>query len=69
VKGAVPYLGQPRQRIGPYHLWGFFPDLAVKLVKRNKESMSSSWAEERARIPGEISLALALAIQQCRVLI
>jgi hypothetical protein len=69
VKGAVkwldPHLGRPRAIIGPFYLWGYFPPLgAIKLNGRKKESMSSSWKAERAKIPVEISLALTLAIER-----
>jgi len=68
VQGAVKYfeplIGKPRKVINPYFLWGHFPPLGdIKITKRKKESYSSTQRADRARIPGEISLAVALAIE------
>jgi hypothetical protein len=64
VRGAVPYLGRPRAIVGPFYLWGVFPPLgAPRLNMRKKESMSSSWAAERAKIPYALSLSVALAVE------
>jgi hypothetical protein len=63
VRGACrwfrPTLGAVRQTVGPYFLWGEFPAFGCRLTKRDKQGMSSSWRAERARIPYELSLALA----------
>lgn len=67
VRGAcrwlLPVLGDHRASYGPYFLWGRFPPFACQVRKRNKESMSSSWKAERARIPYEVSEALARACE------
>ena len=65
VRGAVPYLGQPRAIVGPFFLWGFFPPLSDFILEyRNKESMSSRAKAERARIPYRLSLEVAVAVEQ-----
>ena len=70
VKGAIKYFGKPAASIGPFFLWGFFPDLGkIKLSGRKKESLSSSHSAERAKIPFELSLAVAQAIEQTETLL
>jgi site-specific DNA-cytosine methylase len=74
VRGAIrhfrPHLGRPRQIIGPFYLWGFFPPLTVNLdAFRKKESYSSRQRAQRARIPMAISDALAHAIESQRALL
>jgi hypothetical protein len=64
VRGAVPYLGPPREIHGPFYLWGYFPSLGRPvLAMRKKESYSSDQQAERAMIPAALSDALALAIE------
>jgi len=65
VRGAVPYLGKQSAKIGPFYLWGHFPDIGtVNLATfRKKEAYSSAQREQRAMIPYELSLAVALAIE------
>jgi hypothetical protein len=67
VRGACrwfrPTLGPVRQTVGPYFLWGRFPPFRCRLRKRKKESMSSGWRAERARIPYELSESLAKACE------
>jgi hypothetical protein len=75
VRGATrwldPILGKPRAIIGPYFLWGFFPPLpGVNLRERiKKESLPSSATAERAKIPYELSLAVAVACESQPVLL
>jgi hypothetical protein len=65
VKGAIWYFGKPAASCGPFFLWGFFPPIGkVKLETRKKESLSSSRAAERAKIPYALSLAVALAVER-----
>jgi hypothetical protein len=71
VKGAArwlrPILGEPRQIVGPFYLWGNFPPLGVDMRRfRKKESYSSSQPAERAKVPYELSLAVAVACEQQR---
>ena len=70
VRGAVPYLGEPRAIIAPFYLWGFFPILSLpKLTYHHKESYSSSAKALRAKIPYQLSLALAKAVEYSRELL
>lgn len=67
TRGAVKYfrplLGPPAWISNPIYLWGSFPPLPKLRLNMRKEKMSSSWAAERAKIPYEISLALAISIE------
>lgn len=69
VRGAVrwfrPYLGSAHIIIGPFFLWGHFPDLSHVYLQgfRKKESYSSLASAERARIPFRVSNLLAVAIE------
>lgn len=64
VRGAVPYLGRPREIHGPFFLWGHFPRLGrPRLAMRPKESYSSRQQAERAMIPRALSEAVALAVE------
>lgn len=65
VKWLTPVLGECRQSYGPFFLWGQFPPFEVRVRKRKKESMSSSWRAERARVPYELSVSLARACESC----
>lgn len=62
VKGAVPYLGKPTMRFGPWHLWGRFPTFHAE-VPFFKEKLSSTQKEERAKIPTVLAEALADAVE------
>jgi hypothetical protein len=63
IKWLRPILGEPAQSVGPFFLWGRFPAFSARSSKRRKESMSSSWKAERARVPYELSRALAVACE------
>lgn len=64
VVGAQWWIGKSDQHVGPFHLWTNLPPIGKpKLNTRNKESMSSSAAEERAKIPYALSLAVALTVE------
>jgi len=66
VRGAVKYFGRPAQTFNPYYLWGFFPHLSkINLSSRVlKESLSHGQTRARAKIPYNISLAVALAVER-----
>ncbi len=81
VKGAIPYfakiphLGEPQAKIGSYCLWGNFPRLdfnghptkggdKIGLPEDSYRDPLRSW--KRARIPIELSLAVARA---CKAMI
>ncbi len=59
-----PFLGEPRYKNRPIYLWGFFPEIRAYFKPKNKESMSSARAIERAMIPPELSVALACAVER-----
>jgi hypothetical protein len=65
VKGAIPYLGKPRESHHPYHLWGNFPPLGyIDLsARQHKQSLSSRARARRAAIPYPLSLAVARAVE------
>lgn len=68
VRGAVPWLGQPRQRIGPFYLWGDFPPVACH-VAPFKERLSSKQRAERAKVPYALSAAMCDAVEAGAVLL
>lgn len=65
VRGAVRWLGKPSAIIGPFYLWGVFPDIGLIQLHnfRKKETYSSKQAQLRSKIPHELSLAIAIAIE------
>jgi site-specific DNA-cytosine methylase len=68
VRGSIPWvrdiLGAPRERHGPFFLWGSFPSPGVPHMRvRGKERYSSAQRAERARVPYALSTALATAIE------
>lgn len=68
VRGAVPFFrplfGPPRQIIGPFYLWGYFPLITVDMSRfKKKESYPSSRPDLRAMVPEALSLAVAVAIE------
>ena len=63
VKWFRPLLGPPAWISNPIYLWGSFPPLPKLRLNMRKERMSSSWAAERAKIPYQLSLALALSVE------
>lgn len=68
VRGSIPwvrpFLGDPRERHGPFFLWGNFPPLGrPHLAMRKKESYSSTQRAERAKVPAALSEALAIALE------
>jgi len=74
VKGSMRWvrdlLGAPRQIVGPFYLWGFFPPLGVGTLRmRSKESYSSARPDLRAMIPAALSLAVAVAVEQQALLL
>ncbi len=64
LKYFYPILGKPSAIYRPYYLWGYFPPLPkFPLNYRKKESLGSKQKAERAKIPYQISEALAIAIE------
>ena len=64
VRGAVYWLGKPSAIYGPIYLWGFFPDLGRVRIAPWKEKLSGAQQQLRAFIPGELSEAVAKAIEK-----
>jgi len=80
VKGAARVWGPPRQKFGPYHLWGNFPLFNVPDIIPNKSihSINGPWrpgdtkksrANESAKVPYVISYHLYRAITLQKTLI
>lgn len=68
IKHFEPFLGQPRQIIGPFVLWGNFPLIDVpRGFKHTKKEIDKRWSpirsNVRAKIPLEISAGLKTAIE------
>ncbi len=58
VRGAIPFLGIPVQKIGPWCLWGYFPPLRVTLPMQTYEKGRAGYsAVARAAIPYAVSQA------------
>lgn len=65
VRGAQRWIGRAPKHIGPFYLWGWFPEFDARLTTlRKKEAWSSTQHAERAKVPRELSLALALAVER-----
>jgi len=73
VQGAIgafeSLLGQPTQRIGPFYLWGRFPNIAVDRDFLHTKSQEDVWstdplrANKKAKVPLEISTGLLRACE------
>lgn len=65
VRGAIPFLGIPAQKIGPWCLWGYFPPIRVTLAMQTYLKQSAGWsAVARASIPYELSVAVCAAVEE-----
>ncbi len=63
VRGAIPFLGIPVQKVGPWCLWGYFPPLRVTLPMQTYAKWAAGpTAVARARIPAELSQAAVEAV-------
>lgn len=58
VTGAIPFLGIPAQKIGPWCLWGYFPHLAVDLAMHDHRKSDRRTAVDRGAVPRAVSQAL-----------
>ncbi len=60
VVGAIPFLGAPLQKIGPFCLWGYFPRIEAPLdvVEHRKMTRERRTAVARAAIPYSLSAAV-----------
>ena len=72
VKGACPYIrkliGHHKQFIGPFFLWGNFPSIEDRRLRRYKKDIAGKksrqrTAQEVAMIPFEMSFQLKRAIE------
>lgn len=73
-RDLFPLLGKPRQVIGPFHMWGSFPNIHVPVDFKHEKSQHDVWSSNplraniRAKIPYEISQGLLDAIEQQKTL-
>ena len=65
VRGAIPFLGAPLQKIGPFCLWGYFPRIEAPLsvVDHRKMVSDRRTAVARAAIPYDLSEAVYQAVE------
>lgn len=64
VRGAIPFLGIPVQKIGPWCLWGYFPPIRPSFAAQtHQKSQSGRRAVARAAIPYELSAAVHQAVE------
>lgn len=63
VRGALPFLGIPAQKIGPWCLWGYFPQITPPLSMQVHEKGGGRTALERAHVPYDLSDAIAQAVE------
>jgi len=64
VRGAIPFLGVPVQKIGPWCLWGYFPPLRVTWKAQTyTKLLAGRSAVARAAIPYELSSAVCDAVE------
>lgn len=64
VRGAMTYFGPPTQKRGPFYLWGYYPPIGKgHLNYKTKGSHPGRNSHLRAAIPYELSLAIALSIE------
>lgn len=65
VVGAIPYLGIPAQKVGPFCLWGYFPTVHVTYRAHTHRKMAQGRsAVDRSRLPASFSVELANALDR-----
>lgn len=66
VRGAIPFLGIPTMKIGPWCLWGYFPPIKVsaELQSFRKDTKRVRSSAARATVPLALSLAVFEAIER-----
>jgi len=65
VRGAIPFLGIPVQKIGPWCLWGHFPHIdATYRTQVYRKKHGAQTAAARAAIPGDLSRALLRSVER-----
>jgi hypothetical protein len=63
VRGAIPFLGIPVQKVGPWCLWGYFPPLRVNYRMQSHRKSAYHSAVARAAVPYALSQALLEAVE------
>ncbi len=67
VRGAIPFLGIPVQKVGPWCLWGYFPPIRVTFAAGTyRKAAGRQTAVARAAIPYELSAAVCAAVESYR---
>lgn len=66
VRGAIPFLGIPTMKIGPWCLWGYFPPIEVsaELQSFRKDTKRVRSSAARATVPLALSLAVFEAVER-----
>lgn len=64
VVGAIPYLGIPVQKVGPWCLWGYFPPLLVSYAAQTHRKGAFNTAAARAAVPRSLSEAVFQAVER-----
>ena len=64
VRGAIPFLGIPVQKIGPWCLWGYFPPIQVSVGLVNWRKSRFRSAADRGRIPDALSEAVYRSVSR-----
>lgn len=62
VRGAIPFLGIPVQKIGPWCLWGYFPPIRTSLAMATHRKSRWRSAAARAAVPVEFADAVYAAV-------
>lgn len=73
VRGAVPFFGSGYRSYGSFFLWSNLPEFPAKrskfgYVKSGVNSGNKKRASDRARIPYELSQAVAVTVESMQVL-
>ena len=64
VRGAIPFLGIPAQKIGPFCLWGYFPHVRATEALQLHRKWRFHDARRRAAVPRGLSEAVADALER-----
>lgn len=66
VRGAQRFMGRAQDHRGAFYFWGDVPPLLPRVQPRQKQSMSSTRAAERAVIPFELAYAVGTWLLPCQ---
>ncbi len=64
VRGAIPFLGIPVQKIGPWCLWGYFPPIQVTAELASWRKFRFRSAAARARVPDALAEAVFASVSR-----